>query len=98
MSHVFTGSEVPAYHVTGCGGIAFYFLRHPDEGMPMTADLVVYPDGTQPPLDHETKAICGTCYEDLAVTDLTVRRPADWSLDLPPPRPSGKADGMARPY
>ena len=73
MSYVFTGDEVPVYHVTGCGEVAFYFFHWPDEGMPMDPSVVVYADGEQPPAD--TKALCGNCFEDLAVTDLTVRRP-----------------------
>ena len=74
MSYQFTGNEVPVYHVTGCGDVAFYFFHYPDEGMELTPSVVVYPDGTQPPMDQETKALCGSCYEDLAVSDLTVRR------------------------
>ncbi len=70
--YTWTGHEVAVYHVTGCGAIAFYFRHYPDDGQLMDPIFVVYADGTQPPLD--TKALCGTCYEDLAITDLTIRR------------------------
>lgn len=84
MSHIFTGHEVPAYHITGCNGVAFYFLYEPHEGMEMTPDKVVYADGTSPPSEYETRAICGSCSEDLAITDLTIRRPTEWQVPLPP--------------
>ena len=67
--------KFPVYHVLGCGEIAFSFLQEPHEGMLMDPSLVEYPDGTQPPLDHETKALCGSCLQDLEITDLTMRAP-----------------------
>lgn len=65
----------PVYHITGCGGVAFSFTVEPYEGMPLDPRLVVYPDGTSPPSDVETKALCGTCMQDLEVRDLTARTP-----------------------
>lgn len=69
----FSGYEVPVYHVTGCGDVAFLFVHEPYDGMKLDPEVVVYPDGSVPPED--TRAVCATCYEDLEVTDLTTRRP-----------------------
>jgi hypothetical protein len=41
--------------------------------MPLDPNLVVYEGGESPP--DKSKAICGSCYEDLEVTDLTLKDP-----------------------
>lgn len=63
----------PAYHITGCGDVAFLFRQEPYEGMKLDPEMVVYPDETVPPKD--TRARCWTCHEDLCVMDLTIHRP-----------------------
>lgn len=61
----------PIYHVAGCGELAFSFLHEPYEGMPLTVEMVQYPDGTQP--DPDTMALCGSCQEPIEVKELSAR-------------------------
>lgn len=64
----------PVYHLTGCQQVAFSFVHEPYTGMEMKPELVVYADGSSPPT--ETKALCGHCFEDLEIIDLTLVPPS----------------------
>ena len=68
-------TKYPVYHYSGCTNVAFFFLVEPSTGMVMYPYLVEYPDGTRPPDDDQTMALCGSCYEPLEIVDLSMRAP-----------------------